>query len=45
MRKDFETGAPKAFNFSKLLAKGIRIETTDCEIETVSLKPYWIPQI
>ncbi|MEA9413848.1 asparaginase [Flavobacterium sp. PL02] len=36
MSKDFETGALKAFNFSKLLQKIPELKQLDCEIETVS---------
>ena len=36
MMKDFETGALKAFNFSKLLQKIPEIKQLDCEIETIS---------
>ncbi len=36
MMKDFETGALKAFNFSKLLQRIPEINLLDCEIETVS---------
>ncbi|WP_281238175.1 asparaginase [Flavobacterium praedii] len=36
MRKDFETGALKAFNFSKLLHNIPELKLLDCEIETFS---------
>ncbi|WP_310381705.1 asparaginase [Flavobacterium sp.] len=36
MRKDFETGALKAFNFSKLLLRIPELQQLDCEIETIS---------
>ena len=38
MRKDFETGALKAFNFSKLLQRIPELKQLDCEIETISFK-------
>ena len=38
MRKDFETGALKAFNFSKLLQRVPELKQLDCEIETFSFK-------
>lgn len=38
MRKDFETGALKAFNFSKLLQKIPELKLLDCEIETISFE-------
>ena len=38
MRKDFETGALKAFNFSKLLQRIPELKQLDCEIETFSFK-------
>ena len=38
MRKDFETGALKAFNFSKLLQRIPELKQLDCEIETVSFE-------
>jgi L-asparaginase len=38
MQKDFETGALKAFNFSKLLQKIPELKQLDCEIDTVSFK-------
>ena len=38
MMKDFETGALKAFNFSKLLQKIPELKQLDCEIETVSFE-------
>jgi L-asparaginase len=37
MRKDFDTGALKAFNFSKLLQR-IPLKQLDCEIETISFE-------
>ncbi len=36
MMKDFETGALKAFNFSKLLQKIPELKQLECEIETIS---------
>lgn len=36
MRKDFETGELKAFNFSKLLQKIPELKQLECEIETIS---------
>jgi len=36
MMKDFETGALKAFNFSKLLHKIPELKQLDCTIETIS---------
>ena len=36
MRRDFESGALKAFNFSKLLQRIPELKLLDCEIETVS---------
>lgn len=36
MMKDFETGALKAFNFSKLLNKIPELKQLDCDIETIS---------
>jgi len=36
MMKDFETGALKAFNFSKLLQRIPELKQLDCDIETVS---------
>jgi L-asparaginase len=36
MMKDFETGALKAFNFSKLLQRIPELKQLDCEIETFS---------
>jgi L-asparaginase len=36
MRKDFETGALKAFNFSKLLNRIPELKQLECEIETIS---------
>lgn len=36
MMKDFETGALKAFNFSKLLQKIPELKQLDCLIETIS---------
>ena len=38
MSKDFETGALKAFNFSKLLQKIPELKQLDCEIETISFE-------
>ena len=38
MMKDFETGALKAFNFSKLLQKIPEIKQLDCNIETISFE-------
>lgn len=38
MRKDFDTGALKAFNFSKLLNKIPELKQLDCEIETISFE-------
>lgn len=38
MRKDFETGALKAFNFSKLLNRIPELKQLDCEIETISFE-------
>lgn len=38
MRKDFETGALKAFNFSKLLNRIPELKLLDCEIETISFE-------
>jgi L-asparaginase len=38
MRKDFETGALKAFNFSKLLHNIPELKLLDCEIETFSFE-------
>jgi L-asparaginase len=38
MMKDFETGALKAFNFSKLLQKIPELKQLDCEIETISFE-------
>lgn len=38
MRKDFETGALKAFNFSKLLQRIPELKQLDCEIETISFE-------
>lgn len=36
MKKDFETGALVAFNFSKLLQRIPELKLLDCEIETIS---------
>ena len=36
MMKDFETGALKAFNFSKLLQRIPELKQLDCDIETIS---------
>lgn len=38
MMKDFETGALKAFNFSKLLQKIPELKQLDCHIETLSFE-------
>jgi L-asparaginase len=38
MRKDFETGALKAFNFSKLLQRIPELKQLDCDIETISFE-------
>lgn len=38
MMKDFETGALKAFNFSKLLQKIPELKQLDCNIETISFE-------
>ena len=38
MMKDFETGALKAFNFSKLLQRIPELKQLECEIETISFK-------
>ncbi|RZJ48990.1 MAG: asparaginase [Chryseobacterium sp.] len=38
MSKNFETGALKAFNFSKLLQNIPELKQLDCEIETVSFE-------
>lgn len=38
MRKDFETGALKAFNFSKLLQRIPELQQLDCEIKTISFE-------
>jgi len=38
MRKDFETGALTAFNFSKLLQRIPELKQLDCEIETISFE-------
>jgi len=38
MQKDFETGALKAFNFSKLLQKIPELKQLDCDIETISFE-------
>lgn len=38
MMKDFETGALKAFNFSKLLNKIPELKQLDCGIETISFE-------
>jgi L-asparaginase len=38
MMKNFETGALKAFNFSKLLQKIPELKQLDCDIETVSFE-------
>ncbi len=38
MMKDFETGALKAFNFSKLLQKIPELKQLDCVVETISFE-------
>lgn len=38
MMKDFETGALKAFNFSKLLQKIPELKQLDCNIKTISFE-------
>ena len=38
MKKDFSTGALKAFNFSKLLQRIPELKLLDCEIETISFE-------
>ena len=38
MKKDFETGALKAFNFSKLLQRIPELKQLDCDIETISFE-------
>ena len=38
MKKDFETGALKAFNFNKLLQRIPELKQLDCEIETFSFE-------
>jgi L-asparaginase len=38
MMKDFDTGALKAFNFSKLLQRIPEIKQLDCDIETISFE-------
>lgn len=38
MMKDFETGALKAFNFSKLLQRIPELKQLDCTIETISFE-------
>ena len=38
MKKDFETGALKAFNFSKLLQRIPELKQLDCKIETISFE-------
>lgn len=38
MRKDFDSGALKAFNFSKLLQRIPELKQLDCEIETFSFE-------
>ncbi|MBA0883033.1 asparaginase [Flavobacterium undicola] len=38
MRKDFNTGVLKAFNFSKLLQRIPELKQLDCEIETISFQ-------
>lgn len=40
MKRDFETGALKAFNFNKLLQKIPELKQLDCEVNTISfVKP------
>jgi L-asparaginase len=36
MNKDFDTGALKAFDFSKLLQQIPELKQLDCDIETIS---------
>lgn len=36
MKKDFETGALRAFNFSKLLQRIPELKQLDCEVKTIS---------
>jgi len=38
MRKDFDSGALKAFNFSKLLQRIPELKQLDCDIETISFE-------
>ncbi|MFE3867563.1 asparaginase [Flavobacterium sp. LS2P90] len=38
MKKDFETGALRAFNFSKLLQRIPELKQLDCKIETLSFE-------
>ncbi|MDH4402994.1 MAG: type I asparaginase [Flavobacterium sp.] len=38
MMKDFDSGALKAFNFSKLISKIPELKQLDCEIETISFE-------
>ena len=38
MRKDFDSGALKAFNFSKLLQRIPELKQLECEIETISFE-------
>lgn len=38
MRKDFNTGVLKAFNFSKLLKRIPELKQLDCDIETISFQ-------
>ena len=38
MKKDFETGALKVFNFSKIAQKIPELKLLDCEIETISFE-------
>jgi L-asparaginase len=38
MMKDFETGALKAFDFSKLISKIPELKQLDCDIETISFE-------
>jgi L-asparaginase len=44
MRKDFDTGALKAFNFSKLLQRIPELKQLDCEMKLFHLKNQLIPQ-
>src|SRR3954469_23438370 len=38
MKKDFETGVLKPFNFKKLLQRIPELKQLDCEIETISFE-------